>query len=146
MQSVMTLDPFIAAVEDAKRELTRRNGREVTNADLVRLTGIPKSTLYYHLNARMERQVHEVPDDIIRALAKVLPIAEGELRRAAQVAAGYQVDGSSDERDYGFEVARFLDSDHVSEADKAELAVRLQQILAEHWARDVASRHPRNRQ
>jgi DNA-binding transcriptional ArsR family regulator len=142
MPTVMAVDPFIEAVEAARRSLTRRRGVEYTNADLVRDTGINKSTLYYHLNPRIERQGgHTVPDEIIRKLAAVLPISEDELRDAARVAAGYQVEGNvTGDRDYGYEVARFLDSDDVSEADKAELAVRLQQILTEHWTRDVQNR------
>lgn len=135
-------DPFIQAVDEARRELSRQQGRDISNAELARLTGVKRSTLYYHLNSEVDRAGgHRVPRDIVSALAAVLPISEGDLMKAAQVAAGYQVRGDSadDHTDYGFEVARFLDSDDVSEDDKAALALRLSEILADHLRRNVPS-------
>jgi AcrR family transcriptional regulator len=135
-------DPFIQAVDEARRELSRQQGRDITNAELARMAGVKRSTLYYHLNNEVDRASgHRVPQDIVRALAAVLPIGQDELMKAAQVAAGYQVRGESsgDQTDYGFEVARFLDSDNVSEEDKAALALRLSEILADHLRRSVPS-------
>jgi hypothetical protein len=135
-------DPFIQAVDEARRELSRRENREISNAELARrVTNVKRSTLYYHLNAEVERPGgHRVPREIVHALAAVLPISEDELMKAAQIAAGYQVRGSEPgQPDYGFEVARFLDSDDVSEADKAELALRLSEILADHLRRSLPS-------
>lgn len=141
LSTVMTAaDPFIQAVDDARRELSRQQGREITNAELARIAGVKRSTLYYHLNPEIDRaKGHRVPRDIVRALAAVLPISEDDLMKSAQVAAGYQVRGDADSSapDYGFEVARFLDSDDVSEDDKALLALRLQEILADHMRRNL---------
>lgn len=143
MSLVMTAaDPFIQAVDEARRELSRQQGRDITNAELARLAGVKRSTLYYHLNGEVDRPGgHRVPQDIVRALAAVLPISEDELMKAAQVAAGYQVrgDGHGSQTDYGFEVARFLDSEDVSEEDKALLALRLQEILTDHMRRQLPS-------
>lgn len=142
MLTVMTADPFIQAVDDARRELSRQQGRDVPVAELIRRAGLEgqRSKVFYHLNANISRASgHRVPLEIVRALAAVLPITEDELMRAAQVAAGYQAQGSGadDVPDYGYEVARFLDSDDVSEEDKAALALRLSEILADHLRRNI---------
>lgn len=138
MLAVMT-DPFVQAVDDARRELSRQQGRDIRIPELAQLSGISRSTLYYHLRRDADRQGgHRVPREIVRALAAVLPISEDELMKAAQVAAGYQTEGGGgDLPDYGFEVARFLDSDDVSEEDKATLALRLSEILADHLRRNI---------
>ncbi len=71
-----------------------------------------------------------MPPDIVRALAAVLPISESDLMKAAQVAAGYQARGD-EQRDLGFEVARFLGDEEVPEEEKARLRARLLQLIAE---------------
>lgn len=148
VSAVMTgTDPFIQAVEDARRELSHQRGREITTSELIRLAGLEgqRSKVFYHLNANTSRpNGHRVPREIVRALAAVLPITEDDLMKAAQVAAGYQVRGEAagDQPDYGFEVARFLDSDDVTEDEKAALALRLTEILADHLRRGVVGRRP----
>lgn len=140
MLSVMT-DPFIQAVDDARRELSRQEGHEVTRAELARRTGLKRSTVHYHLSDKQSRPTgHRVPRKIVQAFAAVLPISEDELMKAAQIAAGYQVRGDdASQPDYGYEVARFLDGDDVSDDDKAELAARLQEILAGYMRRSIPS-------
>ncbi len=54
--------------------------------------------------------------------------------QAAQLAARYRVRGE-EPRDLGFEVARFLSDEEVSEEEKARLRARLLQLVAEYLQR-----------
>ena len=128
------MDAFQRAVDEARRQLIRDEGQNVSVRELIRRAGFADSrraSVARHLNPNQPwPKGHKVPPDIVRALAGVLPISESDLMTAAQVAAGYRVRGD-EERDLGFEVARFLGDEEVPEEEKAQLRRRLLQIVAE---------------
>lgn len=95
--------------------------------EVARRAGVSNSTLSYNL--RTESRNRRIDRDLIRALARVLPVDEDELMRAAQVATGYQV-REPDVPDLGAAVVRFLNDDEVSETDKRRLRARLADVLA----------------
>ena len=133
-----TVDAFITAVEEARRQLTRQEGRDVSVRELIRRAGFPESRragVAYHLNPKIDRsRGHKVPADIVQALATVLPVSEAELSRAAQVAAGFNVLDVS-HPDVDVVVARFYGDETVSDDDKAQVTARLLQIIAEETQR-----------
>src|SRR5687767_8214253 len=118
------MDTFQQAVDDARRQLIRAEGRNVSVRELIRRAGFEESrraSVARHLNTRLSwPKGHKVPPDIVRALAAVLPISEPDLMRAAQTAAGYRAT-PADDRDLGYDVARFLGDETVSEEEKARL-------------------------
>lgn len=120
---LLLMDAFAQAVEDARQALSREEGRNVSIREVARRAGISSSTLSYNLKGEKRPR-----PDLIRSLAKVLPVSEDELMRAAQANTGYTVRG--DEPDLGFEVARFLDRDDVDDDAKRELTARLMEIVA----------------
>lgn len=135
-----TVDAFIQAVEDARRQLIRQEGRDVSVRELIRRAGFPESQrsgVAYHLNPRIDRtRGHKVPAEIVRKLAAVLPISEEDLARAAQVAAGFDVVDTSSS-DVAFVVARYFGDEDVSEEEKRATTARLLQILAEESQRSA---------
>jgi hypothetical protein len=128
------MDAFQQAVGEARRQLIRDEGQNVSVRELIRRAGFDDSrraSVARHLNPNQPwPKGHMVPPDIVRALAGVLPISESDLMAAAQLAAGYRVRGD-EKRDLGFEVARFLGDEDVPEGEKARLRTRLLQIVAE---------------
>jgi hypothetical protein len=133
------MDAFQQAVDDARRQLIREEGRNVSVRELIRRAGFEESrraSVARHLNTHLSwPKGHKVPPDIVKALAAVLPVSESDLMRAAQTAAGYRAT-LTDDRDLGYDVARFLGDEKVSEDEKARLRVRLMQILTEELQRD----------
>jgi hypothetical protein len=129
-----TVDAFIQAVDDARRQLIRQEGRDVSERELIRRAGFDESQragVSYHLNPRINRiRGHKVPAEIVRRLASVLPISEEDLARAAQVAAGFNVVDTSSS-DVAFVVARYFGDEEVTEEEKRATTARLLQILAE---------------
>ena len=123
------MDAFAQAVEDARQKLSETEGRDVSTRELARRAGISPSTLAYNLSEKRAAAGRRVDAALVQKLAAVLPLTEGDLMRAAQVAAGYQV-RSDDVPDLGYEVARFLDRDDVNDDDKRELTARLAEIVA----------------
>jgi len=128
------MDAFQQAVDQARRQLIREEGQNVSLRELIRRAGFDDSrraSVARHLNPNQPwPKGHRVPPDIVRALAAVLPISESDLMQAAQVAAGYWV-RDEEPRDLGFEVARFLGDEEVSEEEKARLRAQLLQLVAE---------------
>ena len=128
------MDAFQQTVDQARRQLIRNEGQNVSVRELIRRAGFDDSrraAVARHLNPNLRwPKGHRVPPEIVRALAAVLSISESDLMTAAQVAAGYRVRGD-EERDLGFEVARFLGDEEVPEDEKARLRARLLQIVAE---------------
>lgn len=128
------MDAFQQAVDEARRQLIRTEGQHVSARELIRRAGFDdtrRASVARHLNPHQPwPKGHQVPPHIVRALAAVLPISESDLMKAAQVAAGYQVRGD-EQRDLGFEVARFLGDEEVPEEEKARLRARLLQLIAE---------------
>src|SRR5688572_31802470 len=128
------MDAFQQAVNEARRQLIRDEGQNVSVRELIRRAGFDDSrraSVARHLNPNQPwPRGHQVPPEIVRALAAVLPISESNLMKAAQLAAGYRVRGD-EEPDLGVEVARFLGDAEVPEEEKARLRTRLLQIVAE---------------
>lgn len=122
-------DAFAQAVEDARQRLSQQEGRNISDRELARRAGVNHRTLSYNLSPDRASSGRKINPDLVRALAKVLPISEADLSRAAHVAAGYQVRGD-EQPDLGYEVARFLDRDDVDEDAKRELTARLAEIVA----------------
>lgn len=141
------VDAFISAVEDARRELIRQEGRAVSVRELIRRAGFPDSrraSVAAHLNPRIDRpQGHRVPPDIVKGLAEALSsvISEDELARAAQAAAGYTVTDTSSP-DVAFVVSRFYGDEGVTDEEKAAVTARLLQIIAEETSRNVSHTRP----
>lgn len=134
MGSVLLLvDAFQEAVEDARRQLSALEGRDVSEAELIERSRLPKrrrSAVYYHLNPSIERKRgHHVPQDIVQALADVLLVPYERLATAARVAAGYQEERTN-HPDLPAVVARYLGDPTVDEALRDEVAARLLDVLA----------------
>jgi hypothetical protein len=131
-----TVDAFIEAAEEARRQLIRSEGRDVSWREVIRRAGFPddkRGGVAYHLNPNIDRaRGHNVPPEIVARLAAVLPISEQELARAARVAAGYNVtDIDEESADVAGVVSRFYGDETVTEDEKAEVTARLLQIIAE---------------
>ncbi|MGR7026731.1 hypothetical protein [Geodermatophilus sp. URMC 62] len=128
------MDAFQQAVDEARRQLIREEGQNVSVRELIRRAGFDDSrraAVARHLNPNLRwPKGHRVPPGIVRALAAVLPLSESSLMQAAQMAAGYRVD-EEEPRDLGFEVARFLGDADVSAEEKARLRAQLLQLIAE---------------
>lgn len=138
------VDAFITAVEEARRELIRSEGRDVSIRELIRRAGFPESQragVAYHLNPRIDRtRGHKVPPEIVRRLAAALSphITEDELTRAAQVAAGFNVTDHPASPDVTQVVSRFYGDEAVTEEERRAVTARLMQILAEEAQRSSA--------
>src|SRR3954451_16011446 len=115
------MDAFQQAVDRARRQLIREEGQNVSVRELIRRAGFDDSrraAVARHLNPNLPwPKGHQVPPEIVRALAAVLPIGESSLMQAAQVAAGYRVTDEGP-RDLGSEVARFLGDEEVPAEEK----------------------------
>lgn len=128
------VDAFQRAVEDGRRALSDLEGRNVTITELVERSSLPKSRLksvYHHLDPSKERKRgHQVPLDIVKALAEVLPQSERELVAAAQEAAGYEVRVEAPYRELGLSdvVVRYLE-DIDNDADRTNEAWQLIDII-----------------
>jgi hypothetical protein len=68
-------DPFVAAVERARRQLSRTEGKEVSIRELARRTGISNATLACNLKADGGRGRRHVSPRVVAGLAQVLPIS-----------------------------------------------------------------------
>lgn len=130
---LLLVDAFQEAVEEARRQLSAMEGREVSEAELIERSGLPKrrrSAVYYHLNPAIERKRgHHVPEDIVRALADVLLIPYEQLAGPARVAAGFQEE-RAEHGDLPAMVARYLGDSTVDESRREEVAARLLDVLA----------------
>lgn len=136
---LLVMNAFTELVDDARLRLGRIEGHTVSERELARRAGIAVSTLNYHLSPKRASEGHRVPRDIIAKLARVLPVDENDLLRAAQVAAGYQV-AETDLPDLGQTIVRYLRQDLTREERMRTLA-RLQEILAEEMRRAVDTRN-----
>lgn len=133
-------DAFAQAVEEARHRLGQAEGRTISDRELARRAGVNHRTLSYNLHPdRASGGPRKIDPELVRALAKVLPIGEAELMRAAHVSAGYQVSGD-ELPDLGYEVARFLDRDDVDDEAKRELTARLAEIVAAEMRRVTRER------
>lgn len=107
------------------RELVRRAGFQEKK----------RAAVAYHLNPNKHdgTRSHQVPPEIVRGLASVLPVSEDELADAARVAAGFTV---VDERgpDVTAVLQRFYGDDDVSDEEKRAVTARVLQIIAEQQA------------
>lgn len=127
---LLVTDAFAQAVEEARIRLARTEGHNISVRELARRANVNYRTLHYNLSPERQATGRRIDPHLVHALAQVLPISEGELMRAAQVAAGYQVSGP-EMPDLGAAVVRFLDDEEIPEAEKRHLRSRLADILAE---------------
>lgn len=133
----LTMDAFIQAVEDARHQLIRIEGQNVSVRELIRRAGFGdkrRPGVAYHLNPNRHTgdRPHKVPKDVIQRLATVLPVTEEELSRAAAVAAGFNVvDRDILDSDVTYVVARFAGDEDVSDEDMQAVTNRVFKILIE---------------
>lgn len=136
-----TVDAFIEAAEEARRRLIRAEGRDVSWREVIRRAGYEhrRAFVAYHLNPKAEwPRGHNVPPEIVHALAGVLPVSEEELARAARVAAGYNVVEETTQIDadtVASVVLRFYGSEDVTDEERAEATRRLLTIIADEMGR-----------
>ena len=74
-------DAFLNAVNDARHRLEEREGRRVGVNELARRASYPRSNMHFHLNPNRAPESRRVPAELVKALAKVLPISEADLAR-----------------------------------------------------------------
>lgn len=142
------MDAFQRAVDDARHQLGLIEGQQVSLSELLRRAGFPERATddggitmkgaRYHLepaNNVSRKGGHRIPAELVERLAKVLPISEDELQRAAQVAAGFTVQVDSGSPDLPTMLVRYLGDDAVTEEEKQEVADRMLTIIAEQRAR-----------
>src|SRR4028118_2338734 len=83
------MDAFQRAVDEARRQLIRDEGHNVSVRELIRRAGFDdthRASVARQLNPnQLWPKGHKVPPDIVRALAAVLPLSESDLMKAAQV-------------------------------------------------------------
>lgn len=138
---LILMDAFAQAVEDARQRLIRaEGGRNISHRELARRAGVNHRTLSYNLNPDRPTAGRRIDPALITALARVLPISEEDLVRAAQVAAGYQV-REPEFPDLGSAVTRFLGDRDVPESEKRQLRARLADILAEEMRKAAENRN-----
>ena len=130
-----TMDAFIRAVEDARHQLIRQEGQNVSVRELVRRAGFDESQragVTYHLNPKRHdgSKAHRVPADVVKKLAAVLPVSEDELSHAAQVAAGFTV-ADTNHPDVAVVLQRFYGDTEVTEEEKRQVTSRVLQIIAQ---------------
>lgn len=139
----LTMDAFIQAVDEARERLIRERGENVSVRELIRLAGFDDSQrpgVAYHLNRHRHTgdRPHRVPVDIIKKLARVLPITEDELMRAAAVASGLNVvDQDVLASDVTYVIARFFGDETVTPDERQATVARILQIIAEQTAKQV---------
>lgn len=137
---LVLMDAFAEVVEAARQRLARDENRTISNRELARRAGIAESTLAYNLSDKRAAEGRRISADIVRKLAAVLPVTEGDLMRAAQVAAGYQV--TEEIPDVGQAVVRYL-AQPLSRQQRMQTLARLQEIWAEEMRR-LAAEMPDN--
>lgn len=127
------MDAFQEAVERARQHLSTLEGAEVTEAELIRRTNLPESrkrSVAYHLNPNVDRKRgHQVPPDIVRALADVLLVSADEMAEAARIAAGFDQPVGGQSVDLPAAVARFLGDDSVDPQEREEVEDRILEVL-----------------
>lgn len=137
------VDAFQEAVETARRQLSLREGRDVTLTEVLRRAGYEtrgeQGGPRYHLDAKVPRKGgHRVPADLVTRLSRALQMPEDELARAAQVAAGFTVVDPNPAPDVAAVVSRFYGDEEVTEEERAAVTRRLLQIIAESQRRGTA--------
>ena len=137
MLATMT-DAFSDAVNDARRRLDEREGRHVSTRELARRADYPFSSMGFHLGKNRTHESRRVPGKLIEALARVLPISEADLARAAQESAGITVRESGDELpDLRGTLVRYL-RETPDKAAQMRTIAEVQRIMAEEMGRILA--------
>lgn len=132
-----TMDAFIQAVDEARSQLIRAEGRNISVRELIRRAGFDDSQrpgVAYHLNPNRHtgQRPHRVPPELIKKLASVLPISEEDLSRAAAVASGLNVvDRDPLSSEVTYVVSRFFGDENVTDADRQAATARILQIITE---------------
>lgn len=147
-----TMDAFIAAVEDARQRLIRKEGQNVSMREVIRRAGLDSKRAgvsYHFTKTKKWPDGHHVPAWLVAQLTgprqdgkgepgeTVLPISYEELSQAAQLAAGFtvRVPGA----DLPTAYARFLGDHDVDESEKSQITARILQIIADESARKATS-------
>ena len=129
------VDAFIQAVDDARRNLIREEGRNVSIRELIRRAGFTEQQrpgVAYHLNPNRHtgQRPHRVPFEVVEKLAGALKVPEEDLARAAAVAGGLNV-VERDVPNVVYSVTRFYGDEQVSPEERAAATARILQIIAE---------------
>jgi len=129
------MNAFQEAVEKARQQLSLLEGKEVTEAEMIRRANLPasrKRSVAYHLNPNVDRKRgHQVPADIVEALADVLLIPTAELAESARVAAGFQRETgprASAQAVYSA-VERFMGDEEVDPRVRDEVEDKILEVL-----------------
>ena len=126
--TVSVVDAFEEAVSRARDRLGDVEGSPVSWRELVRRAGFVDGDVgrvSYHLLPR-ERRRHHVPAWLIEALAPVLApvISRTDLHRAAASAAGYSLEGASEDAALLVPmVTRVLDDDSLDDDERQRLGL-----------------------
>lgn len=142
-------DAFIRTVEAAIERLSRAEGRRVSVRSLVRRAGYPddhpdagrvRARFFYHLNRRRPwPEGHQVPVDLVNQFAQVLPVDADVLMRAAQQAAGFDVEVPDGPDHHIRALATFLGEDGVPAEEKLRVLADLNELIASEIGRLLAT-------
>lgn len=128
-------DAFIRAVDAALDRLARDEGKRISIRKLLERAGADdamRAKCFYHLNRNRDwPRGHRVPVDVVELLTGQLPVGREELARAAQVAAGFDVEISLEGPDHHIRaIARFF-SEGEDEEEKHRIFAEVQRLMAD---------------
>ena len=134
------MDPFEQLVTEAKDRLSQREGREVSWREIARRAGYDDSREWGVFRNAIRPQRDRRADgqraegrrpnpEVVRRLAKVLPVTELELNRAAAATAGYTVVSTNYDALLG-QVLDYVDDEALSEEEREERAGEILRVLA----------------
>jgi hypothetical protein len=129
------VDPFIQAVDEARRNLIREEGANVSIRELIRRAGYTEQQrpgIAYHLNPNRHsgERPHHIPRHMVERFARALRVPEEDLARAAAAAAGHNV-VERDVPDVVYSVTRFYGDEQVTDEERAAATARILQIIAD---------------
>lgn len=139
---MLIVDPFEQLVTEAKDRLSEREGQDISWRELARRCGYDDAKEWGVFRNAIRPQRARRSDgqrgegrrpnpEVVRRLARVLPVSELELNQAAAETAGYTVTmaaGSGKSFNYAAIIATYLDDPAVSEEEREE---RAQEVLGE---------------
>jgi len=136
------MDPFERLVTEAKDRLSEREGREISWRELARRAGyddgrewgVFRNAIRPQRDRRSDGQRAEgrrPNPEVVRRLAKVLPVTELELNRAAAATAGYTAVTTNYDALLG-QVLDFIDDESLTEEEREARAGQILQVLKLH--------------
>jgi transcriptional regulator with XRE-family HTH domain len=135
MSEIPPLDSFSKAVDKARQRLSYTRGRNISVRALAREAGISERTLAYNLSDKRAASGRRVNAEIVTKLAKVLPISESDLMRAAQEAAECQVreDDVVDPMAYVLDtVQTFYGNASIDRGQREKVTASILRTIADH--------------